>query len=111
MSGLHYLASPYSHPNPIIRNQRFDAACKAAAKLMQAGYVVFSPIAHSHPIEQHFGGQIESFDFWMKQDLAVLAASCRLMVLTLDGWEQSRGVAAELEYARKNAIPISFVEP
>lgn len=106
-----YLASPYSHKNPLIRAERFDAACKAAAKLMQSGMAVFSPIAHSHPIEQHFGGKIEGLEFWMKQDIPLLASAARLMVLTLDGWEASRGVAAELEYARKNGIPISFVEP
>lgn len=106
-----YLASPYSHASPLIRAQRFEAACKAAAKLMQAGYAVFSPIAHSHPIEQHFGGKVEGLEFWMKQDLPLLAAASRLAVLTLEGWEASRGVAAELEYAKKIGLPISFMDP
>ncbi len=33
-----YLASPDSHPDPDVREQRFQAACAAAAALMRAGH-------------------------------------------------------------------------
>jgi hypothetical protein len=45
-----YLASPYSHPNPAVREQRFQAACQAAAALLRSGQAVFAPIVHSHPL-------------------------------------------------------------
>ena len=45
-----YLASPYSHPDAVVREQRFRDVCLAAARLIRAGQIVFSPIAHSHPI-------------------------------------------------------------
>lgn len=109
---LIYLASPYSHANPIIKHQRFEAACRAAGRLMRQGQCVFSPIAHSHPIEQHFeDGGTEGHDFWLRQDFAILARATKLVVLTLDGWEQSRGVAAELEFAQANSIPFEFLAP
>jgi hypothetical protein len=31
-----YLASPYSHPDPLVRKARFDAACRATADLIRA---------------------------------------------------------------------------
>jgi Domain of unknown function (DUF1937). len=45
-----YLASPYSHPDPLVREARFDAACRAMADLVHAGQIVFSPIVHGHPL-------------------------------------------------------------
>ncbi|GIW55540.1 MAG: hypothetical protein KatS3mg082_1944 [Nitrospiraceae bacterium] len=35
--GMIYLASPYSHPDPAVREERFHAACRAAAALLLAG--------------------------------------------------------------------------
>jgi hypothetical protein len=112
MMELLYLASPYSHVNPIVRQQRFEAVCRVAGRLMHEGKCVFSPIAHSHPIEQHFeDGSIEGHDFWLKQDFAVLSRCSRLVVVTLDGWEASRGVAAEIQYAHERGIPLEFMAP
>jgi len=47
---LIYLASPFSHPDPAVREQRFEAACRAAADLIRQGKSIFSPIAHSYGI-------------------------------------------------------------
>lgn len=109
---LVYLASPYSHPNPAKKEERFRLACEAAGTLMKSGQTVFSPIAHSHPIEQHFrDGRAEGHDFWLKQDFAVLAHCSKLVVLAIDGWEKSKGVAAEMEFAAQHGIPVSFLVP
>jgi nucleoside 2-deoxyribosyltransferase len=66
-----YLASPYSHPDPAVRQCRFELACMAAARRMERGLIVYSPIAHSHPIEQ-FMAQQQSHEFWMDQCMALL---------------------------------------
>ena len=39
---MSYLANPYSHLDPDVREQRYRAACRAAARLMWAGHIVFS---------------------------------------------------------------------
>ena len=107
---LTYLASPYSHADPAVRQQRFEAACAAAARLMQAGETVFSPIAHSHPVEQYFNA-IEDGEFWMRQDIPILRHCARVKVLRLPGWEQSKGVARELAVARELYIPVEMIDP
>ena len=38
-----YLASPYSHPDPAVREERFREACRAAAKLISLGRIVSRP--------------------------------------------------------------------
>ena len=42
-----YLASPYSDPDPAVRQSRFEAACKATAEMLRAGLIVFSPVMWS----------------------------------------------------------------
>jgi nucleoside 2-deoxyribosyltransferase len=44
-----YLAGPYSHWNPAVRAIRFHKLNEKAAELLNAGFLVFSPISHSHP--------------------------------------------------------------
>lgn len=106
---LIYLASPYSHPNAFIREQRFDEACRAAGKIMKLGHVVFSPIAHSHPIAER--GIEGSWDFWQKQDLPILERCDALAVLELDGWKESVGVQAEIAHAEKIGKTIGRLDP
>lgn len=106
---LAYLASPYSHSDEKVREQRFLSACAAASRLMREGKHVFSPIAHTHPIAQ-FGLPLD-WDFWGEYDRKFLAVCESMIVLTLDGWEKSKGVGAEMQIARDMNIPITFMEP
>jgi nucleoside 2-deoxyribosyltransferase len=109
---LIYLASPYSHPDPAEKEKRYREACRVAGNLMRRGKCVFSPIAHSHPIEQNFEqGGAEGHAFWLKQDFAVLRHCTEMLVLMLDGWESSSGVAAEVEFCKTLQIPVSYIEP
>lgn len=107
--GLTYIAQPYSHDDPAMREWRYQQALKAAAKLMLQGRTVFSPIAHTHPIERETGKQ--SHEFWLLQDIAVLRHAAKLVVLMLPGWKDSKGVAEEIAVARANKIPIEMMAP
>ena len=110
MAGYIYLASPYSHPDPKMREHRFEQACAAAAKLMLAGATVFCPIAHSHPIGLWMGAE-QTHELWMAQDLPLLARASGLAVLMLDGWLESRGVQEEIDFALKHSIPVEYIRP
>ncbi len=106
---LVYLASPYSHPDPFIRAERYGQVVLAAASMMAQGYVVFSPIAHSHHVGAYLpDGTAMDHDFWMRQDLPILDRCDLLAVLMLPGWDQSRGVCAEVAFANHRSIPIEF---
>lgn len=109
---LVYLASPYSHADPSVREERYRAAKKKAAELMQAGHVVFCPIAHSHPIAEDLPEEfVVNHEFWMTQDLPILRAAERVCVLMLPGWMASLGVRRELEEARKHGIRVEYINP
>ena len=110
MEGITYLASPYSHPDPEVRQDRFERAVVAAGKLMRRGRTVFCPIAHSHDIGIYLGEE-SSFEFWMRQDLPILRHCAELVVLMLPGWRDSRGVRREIDTAYAIGIPVSNVLP
>ena len=94
LDGITYLASPYSHPDKRIREWRFDAACYATARMIQCGYHVFSPVAHSHPLVRMGAGT--SWEYWEKFDRWMIESCKGFAVLMLDGWEESKGVQAEI---------------
>ncbi len=104
-----YLASPYSHPNPSVREARFQAACEAAAALVRAGRIVFAPIVHSHPIAQH--GLPTDWSYWERGDRRFLEVSDEVVVLTLPGWRESRGVQAEIQIAGELRKPVTYLAP
>ena len=104
-----YLASPYSHLDPRVREHRFRAACQAAASMLRDGHVVFSPIVHSHPLVAF--GLPTAWSSWERIDRAYLERCDEVMVLMLDGWEASVGVRAEIGIARALGKPVRFVAP
>lgn len=109
MNTLIYLASPYTQKDHDIRQQRFEDAVRAAAWLMKStGKPVFCPIAHSHYIDIEFGAP-ENGEFWKAQDAPYLEAASELVVLQINGWDQSAGVNHEFERAQERGIPITFM--
>jgi len=106
-----YLCSPYSHPNPDVREARFESANKLAAELMQAGHIVFSPISHSHPIAHHIPNSACDCDFWLRQDRAFMEWCDCVVINTIDGWQESKGVLQEIEWAEKIGKPVIHLDP
>ena len=106
-----YLASPYTHPDPKVREERYVLACKKAAELMLAGKVIFCPIAHSHPIAEHMPvGKIVDGAFWKRQDEPYVAICDEMIVYMLPGWDKSSGIAHEVRVAEQRGIPITYIE-
>lgn len=104
-----YVCSPYSHPDPAVREQRFHMACESAGRLMSAGHIVFCPVSHTHPIAV----AVElptGWDFWRKQDEWFVEHCTALVVVMMEGWGQSNGARAELRLAGELGKPIAYVE-
>jgi hypothetical protein len=103
------LASPCSHPDPAVRERRFQAACRAMAALLRAGRVVCSPVAHGHPLVAY--GLPTGWAFWQRFGRQCLPRRDEVVVLTLDGWEGSAGVRAEIGVARELGKPVRCLGP
>lgn len=105
-----YLAQPYSHPDPCVRQQRYEAGCRAISKLMSRGLHIYGPIQHSHGIAI-YGGLPTDWAFWEAQDRAILSVCKALWVLTLEGWKESKGVQAEIKIAIELELPVKYLNP
>lgn len=105
--GMIYLACPYSHPDPAVRQARHEAANRAAARIMEEGRLVFSPLSHSHPVEQHMA-EIHDTAWWMRQDLAFMEHCTECVVLTLPGWRDSKGVAIEIAWFEARGRSVTY---
>ena len=105
---LIYLASCYNDADPEVRQQRFEAACRAAAELISAGTNVFSPIVYSHSLCRY--GLPVDWQFWERFDRRFLELCDEVIVLTLDGWRQSVGVGEEIRIARELGKPVRFLD-
>ncbi|MBK9497327.1 MAG: DUF1937 family protein [Xanthomonadales bacterium] len=102
-----YLAGPYSHPDPDVRQRRFVEHCIAAAKLADLDrWPIFSPIAHGHALCETGGLMRLDHEFWMRQCLPFLRNADALIVLSSEGWRHSKGTQAEIEEAEACGIPV-----
>ncbi len=103
-----YLACPYAHPDEEVKQRRIQTATEMAFTLFQRGIPVFSPLTHNAPLANRgIGNGWEGK--WEGFDLGMLGRAQKLYVLTLPGWEQSRGVQAEIDHAKKLSIPIEYL--
>ena len=109
MSDLIYLASPYTHEDAGVMEMRFEMACTQAVEMMGAGMIVFSPIAHCHPLSD-WHDLPGDWEYWQRFDEAILKACGKLVVLKLDGYEHSAGIAAEVMIAKRLGIPVEWWE-
>ena len=64
---------------------------------MREGHHVFSPIAYTHPIATRCDLPME-FDYWSNYDQMMIRKCDAFYVLTLDGWDTSVGVLAEIQF-------------
>lgn len=105
-----YLASPYSSPIAGVAGDRFTAALKAVADLQTVGHLVYSPVVHFHPAAMRHKLPTD-FEYWRRANLAFVARLDELWVLGIEGWQQSVGVLAEVEYAKALGKPVFVVDP
>lgn len=83
---------------------------RESALLMNAGYLVISPIAASHAIavKHNLPGD---YKYWQEWNHALIDACSELWVCTMSGWAKSTGVKGEIEYAKSKGIPILYYDP
>lgn len=108
-NSLVYLACPYTHPDPDVMEKRFRIANRAAHKLMNIGLFVFSPISHTHPIAKE-GNLPREWDYWKGYDTTMIARCQKMIVVKAEGWEDSKGVRAEIAIAEQLGIYVEYME-
>ena len=108
MSKIIYFASPYSHNDPKVVQERVQKTSEMVAKLVSEGNVVISPIVYGHNLLQ-FQDMPSDWEFWKNFCQTFLKKSDEMVVYMLDGWYKSTGVMSEIELAKKLGIKITLL--
>jgi len=114
--GLWYFAHPYTvrdnERNVISEGQEanFRLCCQRSAELIKRGYLIYSPIAATHPIHISDPEFIrkQEYGLWIKLDNTLLAnANFRGIILAPD-WEKSEGCKDERNHFLSKGLEIKF---
>ena len=108
MKKLYYLAGPYSHPEEEVRIKRYRDLTHAAIKLFEYDLAIFSPISYNGNSTFLKYDLKTDWKTWEKLDKLFISRCDALIVLTLDGWEKSVGVTAEIAYANQLEMPVIY---
>lgn len=108
-----YVACPYTDPDRMVRERRFQIATEAAAALIKEGHIVFSPITMTHPIDVVLAGGMGTLgsDYWVAFDEAFMDMCAEMVVLQVDGWDRSSGIRREIEYFDRQNKPVRYIVP
>lgn len=107
---LIYLACPYTHEDPKISHLRYVVSVHVAGHLFKQGLMVFAASMHNAFIGT-MTGLGDKFSTWQPFNHTMIEHVDKLMVLTMEGWEQSQGVQDQIEYAKKLNKPVEMIEP
>ena len=96
-----YLASPYSSGIAELMEHRYDLAMRACAGLFHQRIIVYSPIVHWHAVAKAHNLPLD-YKPWAEQDEEMIRISDEVWVLDIGGWEDSSGVANDVQLAIKH---------
>jgi hypothetical protein len=101
-----YLAAPYSSSNPDVVAERIRLFLAADAELTRHGYQTVSPLYKHFICDQPGVGA--DWQYWQDYSIELMTLCSRLFVLCIPGWQDSDGVAAEIDLANTLGLPITY---
>ncbi len=108
-----YLASPSSHPFKEIELMRYEEINQIAANLHehypQVAFIL--PITQTYKLMEYNKNIGTAREAWKARDLEFISRSDELWIVSMDGWRESIGVMAELDFALQYQIPVFFIDP
>lgn len=104
-----YIAAPYSSNDKEVVIHRVKTVCKYSAELLSAKISCVSPITLGTGILTHAKLPTD-FEFWQHLSYDLLSLCDQMHVIMLKGWDTSKGVQAEIKFAKEKQIPTLYVE-
>lgn len=105
-----YVGGPYTHKDSSVQDLRGEQHCKYSAELLTAGHLVYSPIAETMMLAKYGHMVGTSWETWREKDIRQLSMHDEMIILPLDGWEESIGLRAEIKYCIQHKIPMSVFD-
>lgn len=95
-----YLCSPYSHSDPEVVKERYEKTVKYVNSLLIDGRSVISPVVYGHNIVEICGSPSD-WGYWEEFCTDMIARCDEVLILPLDGWQDSVGIKGEMELAEQ----------
>src|SRR5215471_2051204 len=105
-----FVASPYSHPDKDVANDRYHETMRFCAWAFGHGLVVFSPIVHWHRVAQYHDLPADA-STWKSNSKEMIDSAYAVYVLCIDGWQESKGILNEVMMAAAAKMSIKWVHP
>jgi hypothetical protein len=117
LPGLFYFAHRYSAFNdagelmPAAMQSNFELCCRRSALLVEAGWHIYSPVSHTHPIKMaHVPfATATTEDRWYAFDHYFIEAIPFAGIILAPGWESSRGCRREKERFEQLERPVLYM--
>jgi len=106
---LIYIASPYTNAEESVREENYRIVSMIAAEIVAEGSVAFSPITYGHTLLK-YKEMPSDWPFWKNFCLTFLSKCDKIIVYKMPGWDKSKGVGEEIEFAKENGIIIEYIE-
>lgn len=114
--GFFYFGHPYTCKDenglyvPAGEEANFQLCNQRAARLMEWGYNIYSPISHSHPIHRASPTFLarHEHEAWYLLDLEVIAKTDFDGIILAPLWEGSKGCRLEGEAFENRNLPVKF---
>ena len=110
MSEIEYLAIPYTDPDETVMDYRAELSDIIWADMCNECRIVYAPISNGHHVAKKYGLP-RDWEFWKKLDEQFVRASKKVLIVALEGWENSTGVMAEKGIAEDAGIPVELIDP
>ena len=106
-----YVASPYTHPDPAIRQERYEQVRDFCARVQPMfNDPLYSPIVHWHDAAVCNEMPTEA-EFWWRHNSQMLDLSKMLIVYAIEGYGDSVGVTQEVNYAMDKGLKLEYYNP
>ena len=113
---MKYICSVYSlnaktnsFQDTLTRQHRYEYTMKRVAQMLKKGVFVYSPIVYTHEISCKYTLPTE-YEFWEKSCRHSIDICDSLVVLKMQGWEDSIGITDEIKYAKEVGKEITYLE-
>ncbi|MBT4792337.1 MAG: DUF1937 family protein [Halobacteriovoraceae bacterium] len=108
----YYISNPYNGSDSQ-KEMRAKIAAQVCGKLLKRGVHAWSPIVHNHAMMSDYGGFTldERRTLILDFDFSLLLASKGMIVLKIDGWQESYGVSKEVELCKEKSISVQYLNP
>jgi len=111
MSKTIYVAAPYTHSDYSVIEERMLAVNKYCAMLLaHTGCAIISPLTMGHSWQEVDEDLPHVGEFWLTWSQKLLGLCNEMHVLKLEGWDSSKGVLSELQYANAHGIKVLLID-